>query len=139
MIHRLTHRTVVATVAAVAAGAAFAHGVPEALRTCARQVDDAARLACFDRELARHSGRAGGEAPPHEAPEQPLTAKVARVDEREDGAFVVTLDNGQVWAQVKPAYVPIKAGDAVRIERGALGSVYLFTPARRSTQVKRLK
>jgi hypothetical protein len=121
-----------------AAGGASAHGVPEGLRACARERDDAARLACFDRELARETGKTASAAA-EEPPEQPLTAVVTRVAERSDGTFVVTLDNGQVWAQVKRAYIPLKAGDPVRIERGALGSIYLFTPLRRSTQVKRLK
>jgi hypothetical protein len=109
------------------------------LRACARETDDTARLACFDRELARQSAKADGGPPIREAPEQALTAKVVRVAERDDGAWVLTLDNGQVWSQVKPAYVPVKVGDSVRIEPGALGSVYLFTPSRRSTQVRRLK
>ncbi len=113
--------------------------MPEVLRACAREADDAARLACFDRELAREPAKTEAEPPGQDTPGQPLTAVVSHVAERADGTFVVTLDNGQVWAQVKRAYVPLKVGDAVRIERGALGSVYLFTPSRRSTQVKRLK
>jgi hypothetical protein len=123
----------------LAAATAGAHGIPEGLRACARESDDAARLACFDHELARATVKTAEAPAADEPPEQPLTAVVSRVTERSDGTWVVTLDNGQVWAQVKRAYVPVKAGDTVRIERGALGSVYLFTPSRRSTQVKRLK
>jgi hypothetical protein len=101
--------------------------------------EDAARLTCFDRELERAARKAEETPPAEESLDQPLHAIVTGVAERSDGTFVVTLDNGQVWAQLKRAYVPLKAGDAVRIERGALGSVYLFTPSRRSTQVRRLK
>src|SRR5688500_11655421 len=78
---------------------------------CAAIVDDEARLICYDRAFGRPS------APPIGAPGEPefgaatpeparkevtsITATVATVERRRDGLFVVTLDNGQVWAQTE--------------------------------------
>jgi hypothetical protein len=68
-----------------------------------------------------------------------LTAKVTAVSSRPRGELVLTLDNGQVWAQKKPeAYFPAAVGDAVTINAGALGS-YRLVNGNRSTQVTRVK
>src|SRR5687768_5642177 len=100
MIHRAPKR-LPAVLAALAIAEVHPHGVSRALRDCAHEADDGARLACFDRELARESAKAETAPVAEEpSPEQPLSAVVTRVAERSDGTFVVTLDNGQVWAQL---------------------------------------
>jgi hypothetical protein len=53
--------------------------------------------------------------------------------------LVVTLDNGQVWAQKEVgAYFPLKAGDPVAILAGTLGSFRLIC-GNRATAVTRVQ
>ncbi len=69
-----------------------------------------------------------------------ISAVVANVTARPRGELVVTLDNGQVWQQLAAVdYFPLKAGDAVEISSGALGSYVLSAPSRRSTKVTRIR
>jgi hypothetical protein len=53
-----------------------------------------------------------------------MTAKVAGVTEGEYGAYIITLEGGAVWKQNDDITLGRKprAGDAVKITRGALGS-----------------
>lgn len=68
-----------------------------------------------------------------------LTATVTAVSRRPRGELMVTLDNGQVWAEKTPqAYFPVKIGDSVAINAGALGS-YRMVVSGRSAQVTRLQ
>ena len=69
-----------------------------------------------------------------------IEAAVTKVDRRPYGEWVVTLANGQVWAQksVEPG-VKVQAGDQVVIRRASLGSFLMSTPAGRSTRVSRIK
>jgi hypothetical protein len=54
--------------------------------------------------------------------------------------MVVTLADGQVWAQLDPdTRAKLKVGDTVTIRRAALGSYLLVTPSGMATRVKRLK
>lgn len=120
------------------------------LRACAAETDDVRRLACYDREIARLSaspeeqfgvrgevaGRANDKAPELDR----LTAKVMSISSRPHGELVITLDNGQVWAQKESRYIPLKVGDTVTIRSGAFGSLWLDIPSTRSsTRVKREK
>jgi hypothetical protein len=127
---------------------------------CTREQDDARRLACFDRaaaparevaaekadatqafgvhgsELARNQD--DGDAKQESAPKR-ITANVAGIDKRPRGELVVTLDNGQVWAQKETgAYFPIKVGDPATILAGTLGS-YRLVIANRATAVTRVR
>jgi hypothetical protein len=133
------------------------------IAACTRERDDAQRLACFDRaaapqasadkdaagkvdatqmfgvhgsELARNrddSDTEQGSAPTR------IAAKVAGIDKRARGELVVTLDNGQVWAQKEVgAYFPIKVGDPVTVLAGSLGSFRLVV-ANRATAVTRVR
>ncbi len=71
--------------------------------------------------------------------EKRLLAVVSAVSNRPRGELVVTLDNGQVWVQLEPANYPLKAGDHVEIDVGALGSYVLWSPSnRRATKVTRI-
>lgn len=79
------------------------------------------------------------ETAPESAPDS-ISATVTNVGRRSTEEMVVTLLDGQVWAQVEPdARARLKAGDTVTIKRAALGSYLLVTPSGIATRVKRLK
>jgi hypothetical protein len=175
----------------------------ERVAACARERDDVARLACFDRltgktaasassapaakaaepaaaatatpapappKAAATAGAAGAAATAAtpaaksaaadfgvsgsevarqrdaEAQKQPgapekidrINAAVTAISKRPRGELVVTLDNGQVWAQKEVQYVPVKVGDQVTILAGALHS-YKMVVAGRATAVTRIQ
>ena len=69
-----------------------------------------------------------------------ITGKVAAVATRPYGELVVTLDNGQVWAEkATGSKTKVKVGDVVKIEAGALGSFILIAPNGRSSKVSRVR
>ena len=69
-----------------------------------------------------------------------LTGKVTALDTRPHGELVLTLDNGQVWAErTTSSKVKVKVGDTVKIESGALGSFTLIAPNGRSSKVARVR
>jgi hypothetical protein len=132
---------------------------------CTHERDDARRLACFDRaavpkaheektttteqvdatqtfglygsELARN--RDDDVSAQESASPKRISAKVAGIDKRPRGELVVTLDNGQVWAQKEAgAYFPIKVGEPVTILAGTLGSFRLVAGSR-ATAVARVR
>jgi hypothetical protein len=68
-----------------------------------------------------------------------LRPTVTAIEKRAHGELVVTLDNGQVWAQKEVgAYFPLKAGDPVAILAGTLGSFRLIC-GNRATAVTRVQ
>ena len=68
-----------------------------------------------------------------------MLAVVSRVSTLPRGEVVVTLDNGQIWVQLEPSNFPVKAGDPIEIDVGALGSYVLWQPANRhATKVTRI-
>ena len=98
------------------------------IAACAREQDDTLRLACFDRAAA----------PQAPAPKR-MSATVTSIDKRPRGELVVTLDNGQVWAQKNAdRYFPLEVGDTVEILAGALGSFRLLAGSR-ATAVTRVQ
>jgi hypothetical protein len=71
--------------------------------------------------------------------EQKMLAVVNRVATLPRGEVVLTLDNGQIWVQLQPSNFPVKAGDPIEIDVGALGSYVLWQPANRhATKVTRI-
>ena len=136
----------------------------ERIAACAREHDDARRLACFDRaaapkadaakvsaakvdtsqefgvegsELARN--RDAADTHQESAAAKRMTAKVSALEKRPRGELVFTLDNGQVWAQKEVgAYLPVKVGDSVTILAGSLGSFRLVLD-NRVTPVTRVR
>jgi hypothetical protein len=69
-----------------------------------------------------------------------ISGKVTEVGTRPHGEIVVTLDNGQVWAERSASRkIKVKVGDTVRIESGALGSFVLIAPNGRSSKVARVR
>lgn len=71
---------------------------------------------------------------------QTVTEKVASVGRRPTGELLVTLDNGQVWAQIETTTMArISAGDTVTIRKAALGSYQLVSPNKVTVRVRRVK
>jgi hypothetical protein len=69
-----------------------------------------------------------------------IRAVVAAIEFRPRGELVMTLDNGQVWAQNDAtAYFPLKVGDTVQISSATLGSYVLLAPSKRATKVTRVR
>jgi hypothetical protein len=69
-----------------------------------------------------------------------LTATVVQVKTRPRGEFVVTLSNGQEWAQKESEKsMHLSVGDQVSIKPGALGSFFLTGTKGASTRVTRVK
>jgi len=134
---------------------------------CAGERDDMRRLACFDAAAGQAQAAAGTAAPvvaaaplsqeekfglrgdlkqekAQEVPElqelEQLQAQVTGVSSKLRGELVVTLENGQVWAEIQAGSgARVKAGDRVTIKPGALGSFLLVAPNGRSTRVTRTR
>jgi hypothetical protein len=70
-----------------------------------------------------------------------LTASVTQIAARQRGELVITLDNGQVWAQkAADSTFHVKAGDTVKIKAGFLGSYFMSVgTSDRSTRVTRVR
>ena len=67
-----------------------------------------------------------------------LSGTVTALSKRPEGQLVITLDNGQVWAQKAVESFVVKAGDKVTIKTTFVGS-YLMTLRGQSTRVSRVK
>lgn len=69
-----------------------------------------------------------------------LTTTVTATGRQASGDFVVTLANGQVWAQL-PTGTPqrLKVGDEITISPASLGSYILKPPFGRGVRVKRVR
>jgi len=68
-----------------------------------------------------------------------LTGKITAVHQGNGGVLIFTLDNKQVWSQSNADNrFDFKVGEAVQIEHGAMGSLWLAADKGRKTRVKRL-
>jgi hypothetical protein len=139
--------------------------LPPAVLACLSLTDNAQRLECFDREIAARVAQRP-ELPPAgpQTPEErfgysdvrareeralerdgdwqltELVATVAAVSVRPDGKRVMTLGNGQVWAETNLDHrFRVSTGEQIRIRNAALGTFLMSTPSNRSTRVTRLK
>ncbi|WKE65543.1 hypothetical protein PVT67_18050 [Gallaecimonas kandeliae] len=54
-----------------------------------------------------------------------IKAVVVKINKDPYGKLILVLDNGQTWKQGDSGYSGIKTGDTVKLEKGALGAVYL--------------
>ncbi len=92
---------------------------------------------------------ASGAEPEHAAAARPtpapaaapdgLSANIAALREGPRGELLFTLDNQQVWRQVEPQpSIRFSVGEAVRIEPGAMSSLWLSAKHGRKTKVKRV-
>ncbi len=145
-----------------------ARDLSAALEECRAEQDDARRLACYDSLSAEPGDRfakAGAAAAdtPKSSEEQfgyegalareerdrakqearrlgRLEATVTAISTRADGTLVVTLDNGQVWAQNRPdAFFRLKVGEKISVEPAVLGSFLMISPYKRTARVTRQK
>jgi hypothetical protein len=118
-----------------AAAAAPAAGVGTPKPAAAAPATSAATVTAEDRFGAR------GDIKPDKHEEvSAITATVSSVGTKPYGELVVTLDNGQVWAEIaRNSKLKLKTGDTVTIERGALGSFLLVAPGGRSSKVARVR
>jgi hypothetical protein len=124
------------------------------MRNCATEADEAKRLVCYDSaigrsksgqnddlgvtgELLRHKEKQAGITA---APPDDMTAKVVAIANGRYGKSVVTLDNGQVWAQQEVPDFTLQVGDAITIRRGVLGALWLVSPSGHAQiRVQRIK
>jgi hypothetical protein len=154
MLSKILRRCLIAAVLTCVQGLALGgDSVIDRMRACAIEADEAKRLACYDLQigrsksgqnddlgvtgdLLRHKQRQAGIT--KEVP-QDMSGKVVAITERRFGKFVVTLDNGQVWAQQEVLDLPLKVGDVVTIRRGVLGALWMVNPSGRAqTRVQRI-
>jgi len=72
-------------------------------------------------------------------PQPEIVAKVVELRETVPNAYVITLDNGQVWRQTAPMPYPLRTGLEVRLRPGKWGTAYRLTAPelRGQIQVKR--
>ena len=130
--------------------------VVERLVECSERQDTAQRLLCFDRlaepfaasrvqaspapTLAAPSpapatpvprpARAPSEPAAERASEEAVRAHIASQRELPPGVYVVSLDNGQSWRHENARQAEfLKAGDAVTISKGSLGTYRLTRDA----------
>jgi hypothetical protein len=99
---------------------------------CIKLATPEERLACFEAQVedarnpptAAGAPAAAGNAAPangrslqsrEDAEPQDIHAKVAELRETVPNAYLITLDNGQVWRQTVPKRYPLRPGDDVRI------------------------
>lgn len=69
-----------------------------------------------------------------------LVATVTGISTRGDNTLVITLDNGQVWAQNRPdSFFRLKVGEQVSIEPASLKSFLLIGSSKRTARVTRLR
>ena len=105
-------------------------------QAAAPKVDATQTFGVQGSELAR--SREGSDSQP-EGPPKRISASVTAIDKRPRGELVITLDNGQVWAQKEAgAYFPLKVGDPVAVLAGTLGSFRLIA-GNRATAVTRVQ
>jgi hypothetical protein len=150
---------------AAAAPVILAQTIPASVSACAGETDDARRLACYDREMARELARLQTSAPPaakpedefglsererrkqveERAPERPaklqkLVAAVDRVSSDAAGLAVIELANGQVWRQTEQVNgFYINSGESVTITPGALTSFWVKVDSRPPAHVRRVR
>jgi hypothetical protein len=154
MLSKILRRCLIAAALTCVQGLALGgDSVIDRMRACAIEADEAKRLACYDLQigrsksgqnddlgvtgdLLRHKQRQAGIA--KEAP-QDMSGTVVAITERRFGKFVVTLDNGQVWAQQEVLDFTLKVGDVITIRRGLMGALWMVNPSGRvQTRVQRI-
>jgi hypothetical protein len=137
--------------AAVGARAAAPESLEDGVRRCTHESDERQRLACFD-ALAKTLPKMQADqfgltaqikhdrdpSVPY-AKDDVLTGKIAAMQQAPRGEWIFTLDNAQIWIQAEPSTrIRFEVGEPVRIEHGAMGSLWLAADKGRKTKVKRI-
>jgi hypothetical protein len=112
-----------------------------------------ARFACYE-------ARVEAARPATEAPTEPRTVSQRRADARDEAdeaveifgtiaslretvpnSYLITLEDGQVWRQMRPKWYPMRPGQKVRIYPGRLGTAYRLTAGNLNSfvQVERVR
>lgn len=69
-----------------------------------------------------------------------ITSTIRKLKKLIRGQWVISLENGQQWQQKGGNKIKLKVGDTIRMEKGAMGVVYLYKEgSNRNIRVKRLK
>lgn len=69
-----------------------------------------------------------------------ITAKVSQVGRQPTGGLLVTLENGQVWAQSESlSKARIAVGDEVTVRKATMGSYMLVAPNKVAMRVRRVR
>jgi len=124
----------------------------DGLRRCARESDQTQRLACFDKLAASlpkvEADKFGmtADIAHKRAPtegygnkKEVLTGTIRALRQGPRGELIFTLDNDQVWRQDQPSpNISFSVGEAVRIEHGAMSSLWLAADHGRKTKVRRV-
>jgi len=74
-----------------------------------------------------------------ETPPLEIFAKVTELRETVPNAYLITLDNGQVWRQTRPLSYPLRPGSEVRIYETRWGTRLTNPEARGFIQVERAR
>jgi hypothetical protein len=130
---------------------------------CVKLTTPEERLACFESQVdaARGSPRAPAATPPatttapadsgsrdarrddargEEARPPDVRAAVASLRETVPNAYLITLDNGEVWRQTVPKTYPLRQGDPIRIYYSRWGTYRLTNEQLKSfIQVERVR
>lgn len=124
---------------------------PEAIAAADTAADaDMDDLNWWQRRQARRAARAAARAAEREAAERAEAAEAAENEilatvtdlrERQPNAWLVTLDNGQVWEQVRPEWYPLRPGQEVRLYPTRWGDSYRLSSIVRGgyIQVQRVR
>ena len=67
-----------------------------------------------------------------------LQSRVKTVQHRDKQKMVFLLENDQIWMQISPRDLPIRAGDSVTIKNTRFGGYMMATDNGTSTRVKRI-
>jgi hypothetical protein len=75
-----------------------------------------------------------------DVPPDSITSGVAAVGQTPSGGLLVTLENGQVWAQAETlTKARVAAGDEVTIKKATLGSYMMLAPNKVAVRVRRVR
>lgn len=132
--------------------AATPDNLTDGMRRCAQETDSTLRLQCFDNlvtslpklqadkfGMTADIARKRDPVEVKEAKTEALSGKIVALRLAPRGELIFTLDNEQVWVQAEPGgRTDFLIGDSVRIEHGALSSLFLTANHGRRTKVKRL-
>ena len=131
--------------AACASAGASPGKLEDALRHCSEQSEPAERLSCFDAlvktlpavkadqfgltsDIKERRDPVAAQA----SKEETLAARIADLRHAAHGEWIFTLDNQQVWVEAEAhPNIEFSAGESVRIEHGAMSSLWLVADKHR--------